>query len=296
MYSADKARQAEIGRAVGKINAKRRSKERAAAIQRSRCNADGKYEEPLLVCKYCGATNVYTHSRRHNMCTECGKLYERWRKAVSNNIISELQLLKPLLLERYERGKEANSEPDNPAATMYEKILNTEVPEMIEQTHKVCKQCGRRLPVDNFRQYAARGRGVYNTKQGRYTICKDCESISNRAAAALRSGNQEVIDKLTEHYQALLDKGFGPVTAPARQLLGATKAERKSEGLDDMLRLVRQEDASELDEHCRLVRERGYASADEAYDAHKRLYKSMPKALQDELNELIEDWFDEEGE
>ena len=38
---------------------------------------------------------------------------------------------------------------------------------------KVCKRCGRELPVDQFRNY-------YGGREGSYSFCKTCEKIEQR--------------------------------------------------------------------------------------------------------------------
>lgn len=93
---------------------------------------------------------------------------------------------------------------------------------------KVCKQCGRKLPVDSFRKYRPRGKGIYNTKQGRSTLCKNCESVNNIVAGIERreaAGTATVKDAenkqlLIAHYQQLIDLGLPPVTAAAKRLMG----------------------------------------------------------------------------
>lgn len=94
--------------------------------------------------------------------------------------------------------------------------------------YKVCKQCGRKLPVDSFRKYRPRGKGIYNTKQGRSTLCKNCESVNNIVAGIERreaAGTATVKDAenkqlLIAHYQQLIDLGLPPVTAAAKRLMG----------------------------------------------------------------------------
>ena len=161
---------------------------------------------------------------------------------------------------------------------------------------KKCKQCGRKLPLDNFRKYSARGRGVYETKQGYYTICKDCESISNRARTAIANGNEKVTSRLTEHYKRLLDMGFPPVTAPAKQLLNWTKAnDDDNDKLEDLLNKVAPAIEYTIEDHCRLVRERGYASFSEADEVHKKLAKRLKEAgLYEEINDLMDEWYMDE--
>lgn len=158
---------------------------------------------------------------------------------------------------------------------------------------KKCKQCGRKLPLDNFRKYVPRGRGVYETRQGYYTICKDCESISNRARTALTNGNEKVICRLTEHYKRLLDMGFPPVTAPAKQLLNwVDDGNAEDNKLEALLNKVAPAIEYTIEDHCRLVRERGYASFNEADEVHKKLTKQLKEAgLYEEINDLMDEWY-----
>lgn len=164
--------------------------------------------------------------------------------------------------------------------------------------NKTCKQCGRELSVDNFRRYAPRGRGIYKTTQGYHTICKSCEAISVKAAAALSSNDTATIDKLTDHYKALQSRGLAPATKPAKQLLGvATERSKRTNKLDDLLAEVTCGNTAELYNHCELVRNRGYASATEADEAHKRLasqLKQLDEDLYAEITDLVDDWYMEE--
>lgn len=158
---------------------------------------------------------------------------------------------------------------------------------------KTCKQCGRELPLERFRKYAARGRGVYETKQGHYTICKDCESISNRAAGALRSGDELLLCRLTEHYQRLLENGYPPVTAPAKKLLGYEEQPevKKHCKLEDLLEAVAPS-VETIERHCRLVRERGYESFQEADKVHRQMATALKqRGLYEEINDLMDDWY-----
>lgn len=156
---------------------------------------------------------------------------------------------------------------------------------------KICKQCGRELPVDSFRPYKARGRGVYNTTQGRNTICKECESMSSRAAAAIRKGDQEAIDKFTWYYKTLQSRGCEPVTAPAKKLLGFVDTQgRRAKSLNDAMDQIL--GASELHLHLQKLRDRSYTSFDEAEATHKALADQLHGAgLYDEAADLLEDWF-----
>lgn len=286
------------------VDGRSRHKERHLA----NLDVNGRWQAPMDMCPFCGQSLTYEHPYNRAMCVDCGKLYDRFRKArarvhIHNDMsqVSELRLTRQRLLARWV----------DKDAKLYKQVEQTEVPEMNE-TEKVCKQCGRLLPIENFKKYAARGRGVYATKQGHYTICKQCESISNRAAAALSKGDEATISLLTEHYQMLADRGLPPVTAAAKRLLGYTDISRpKSDRLSDLLASVRgdsvtmraaaarpveseseSESESELDKHCRLVRCRGYASVEEAEIVHKELIGQLRDAgLYEEINDLLDEWY-----
>lgn len=166
---------------------------------------------------------------------------------------------------------------------------------------KTCKQCGRDLPVDSFRPYAARGRGIYNTKQGRNTICKECESISSRCAAAIKKGDEALLDKFKSHYAALQERGYEPVTAPAKKLLGivdnsagtgaSTIAHRRrTKSLDDLMSGVL--GISETQVHLDKLRSRSYLTFEEAEQTHLKLESSLrATGLYEEASDLLDAWF-----
>lgn len=167
---------------------------------------------------------------------------------------------------------------------------------MVGITHKVCKQCGRDLPISEFRKYVPRGNGVYKTTQGHHTLCKNCEKISQRAAHALNKGDEETLEKLRAHYRLLQERGLEPATAPARKLLGVdnTGKPKRRDSLDDLLSVTQGASESELDKHCRLVRQRGYESFEEADAAHRRLAVELQHAMPDvyeEINNLMDEWY-----
>lgn len=255
----------------------------------------------LDICSYCGAENAYRHKHRTGMCVECGKLYERWRKAKRHGIQSELALLKPELLRRRDSIVAKDRLAAQRSANFYKQVEQTEVRDMkvTITTHKVCKQCGRDLPIESFRKYTPRGSGVYKTTQGYNTICKDCESISRRASGALQRGDTAMIEKLTEHYRVLQERGLEPVTAPAKRLLGVDTGNGQSTrraSLDDLLGSVQGvvTGESEVEKHCRLVRQRGYTSFEEADVAHRRLadeLRATNPALYAEITDLMDEWY-----
>lgn len=268
------------------------------AVAYAKLSYDG--QRLLDVCSYCGAANAYRHKHRTGMCVECGKLYDRWQKAQRHGIQSELRLLKPMLLQRRDAVLRIDKAAAEKSTNFYKRVEQTEVQEMGNVTHKVCKQCGRDLPIGEFRKYVPRGNGIYKTTQGHHTLCKNCEKISQRAAHALNKGDEETIEKLRAHYKLLQQRGLEPVTAPARKLLGVddTRKSKRRDSLDDLLNATQGAAESELEKHCRLVRQRGYESFEAADAAHRRLATELQHTMPDvyeEINNLMDDWYMEEG-
>lgn len=261
-------------------------------------------QEKMISCNYCGSLSVFRHQHYKCRCVDCGKLYDRYKKAQRRGIQSELLLCGERLLQR---GKHASTALQK---SFYKPIADNVKQIKEEQsmtvTHKVCKQCGRDLPISEFRKYVPRGNGIYKTTQGHHTLCKNCEAISVRAANALSKDDKEAIEMLREHYRLLLEHGFGPATAPARRILGVDDAPKAKQRKDLASMLNVSQEAitgssftgeSELDKHCRLVRQRGYASFDEADAAHRRLAAELQHTMPDvyeEINNLMDDWYMEE--
>lgn len=166
---------------------------------------------------------------------------------------------------------------------------------MQQELTKRCKQCGKMLPVDAFKQYMPRGRGIYVTSQGRHTLCMTCEAISAKASRALRKNDEESIRVLVDYYKELENRGLPPVTAPAKRLLGYDTSERRHQELSvEQLKDALQQNLAEtaIERHCRLVRERGYASFDEADEVHRALVDDLRACgLYAEINALMEEWF-----
>ena len=155
---------------------------------------------------------------------------------------------------------------------------------------KICKQCGRTLDDECFRKTAPRGRGVYKTTQGSSTICRECESLNIRAHTALKkieAGIPVDTSQLRQHYQLLTDMGHPPVTAAARRLMGLEPLSASKETNTLLAN-------TDLLMHIKKIRDRSYASFDEADEAHRRLEDRLKAAgLYEEENELLEVWYDE---
>lgn len=254
-------------------------------------------QERMLACNYCGSLNVFRHAHYKGRCVDCGKLYARFKKAQRRGVKSELLLCGDRLMQR---GRHASVELQKTFYPHIAEVLNSIKEEQtVEIAHKICKQCGRNLPIEEFRKYVPRGNGIYNTTQGRHTLCKNCEKISARAAAALNKNDVEAIEMLREHYTLLQAHGLPPVTAPARKLLGVDD-KPKADKHSDLASLLGATQAavsggeSEIDRHCRLVRQRGYASAEEADAAHRRLADALrahDQGVYEEITELVDEWY-----
>lgn len=69
---------------------------------------------------------------------------------------------------------------------------------------KMCKRCGIERPIDQFRRY-------YNRTKGLYSFCKTCERIEQRrkylvakdavSRDGLSSNEQQELDKIEELYE-----------------------------------------------------------------------------------------------
>lgn len=153
---------------------------------------------------------------------------------------------------------------------------------------KICKQCGRTLEESCFRQTKSRSRGIYKTAlPGSSTICRECESLNNRAHAALKRGDAEAIETLRRHYQNLTDAGHPPISAAARRLMGLEPLHAGNETNSLLMH-------TELLTHVAKIRDRSYSSFEEADETHRRLTDQLKASgLYGEANELLEEWYDE---
>ncbi len=163
---------------------------------------------------------------------------------------------------------------------------------------KTCKQCGRTLDDACFRKTKSRSKGIYkNLSQGTKTICKDCESINIRAHNALKSGDEVAVAKFRNYYERLALLGHPPVTAAAKRILGIDVEEGPANGRirENSLFETIVGQSAELLEHARKVRERSYASVDEADQVHRRLEQQLRDAdLYEEITNLLDDWYMDE--
>ena len=252
-------------------------------------------QETMHICNYCGTLNAVKHKHHTNRCVDCGKLYDRYRKALRRGTKSEIILCGDRMLTRGTNGAPGLQDTFYNKISVTIKSLKEEV--IMTATHKTCKQCGRYLAIEEFRKYKPRGNGVYNTTQGYNTICKNCEAISSRASVALSKNDGATIQQLTEHYKLLQSRGFEPVTAPAKRLLGVDttkQAASRRATLRDLLDITQGNNETELERHCRLVRQRGYASFEEADAVHRRLAGELSRLgpdVYEEINNLMDDWY-----
>lgn len=73
---------------------------------------------------------------------------------------------------------------------------------------KLCRSCGVDKPIDCFRQY-------YGTQKGRYTYCKECESIESRRKyltrkTALTESERQDLANIQELYSLRVARGLNP--------------------------------------------------------------------------------------
>lgn len=153
---------------------------------------------------------------------------------------------------------------------------------------KTCKQCGRNLEDTAFRPTKSRSKGIYNTKTGSSTICRECESLNNRAHLALKNGDEAAIATLRAHYEALVDMGLPPVTAAARRLMGLEPLE-KVRKTNSLLQ------ETSLRAHVLKIKNRTYSSFEEADAAHRRLEAQLRDAgLYEEAANMLDEWYMED--
>ena len=153
---------------------------------------------------------------------------------------------------------------------------------------KTCKQCGRNLEDTAFRPTKSRSKGIYNTKTGSSTICRECESLNNRAHQVLKNGDEKMAEILKQHYAKLMAVGHPPITAAARRLMGLAPLE-KSTKQNSLL------SSALLYDHIAKVRNRTYSSFDEADAAHRRLEMQLREAgLYEEAANLLDEWYMED--
>lgn len=94
---------------------------------------------------------------------------------------------------------------------------------MTDQQVKICKQCGRELPITMFKQYPSRGRGIRKSSPGRFPTCHECETFNRHANAAWRAPNPtaeqvELVAMATEIYKYQLSQGLHPIGPLAKSL------------------------------------------------------------------------------
>lgn len=91
---------------------------------------------------------------------------------------------------------------------------------------KKCVQCGRVMEEESFTRYPPRGNGIYNTVQGRHTVCIACEQFNakvNRAYFVKEKDRtnvqQKLVDDALKVYKMFVDKGFEPKGRCAKDML-----------------------------------------------------------------------------
>lgn len=159
---------------------------------------------------------------------------------------------------------------------------------------KICKQCGRALQLDCFVKYPARGRGIYDTKQGHHTVCKECEQVDRIARWLLTHPEDTRLNTIKKHYETLKQRGLPPVTKAAAQLIGHVMLKEGKGRPKSLPKFVLDVQDENVLAHADKVRNRTYSSFEEADAAH-RIYTDGLRAagLYEEINNLMDEWFDE---
>lgn len=78
---------------------------------------------------------------------------------------------------------------------------------------KICKQCGQKKELSEYRNY-------YNGRTGQYSRCKECEKINSRCKYLRkkeRSANEQIeLDSIEELYELQVKLGFSPPNSKVR--------------------------------------------------------------------------------
>ena len=143
-----------------------------------------------------------------------------------------------------------------------------------------------------FRPYVPRGTGKYKTTVGRNTICKNCESLNNKAARYFKleektDEHKRFLARVADAYKVLQGRGGTPVGPYARHVLGTEPVKNTTDD-DDLLAAVL---GDELQIHMSNLVQRSYESLDVAYDMQDRLKDRLKEAnLYERADVLLEDW------
>ena len=123
--------------------------------------------------------------------------------------------------------------------------------------NKKCVQCGRTLPISSYRQYAPRGKGIYNTTVGYHTVCKECENFNQTVAVAYNSEARTpkqvaLLEQAKALYETLHARGLAPKGRYAADVLGLTKEVKKT-SVDNYLAALMGIGDELMDEYDRLL-------------------------------------------
>lgn len=266
------------------------TKRNGVFIPYSRAKNEGSSSTEKLDCPYCGNVNTIRYKSRPGMCQECGRKYENFRK---------LKVESP----RYQEYARYYEEQKNKGLRTPKYDLREAV--VIMETERRCKQCGQTKDISSYRKNAARGRGVYKTKQGYHRSCKECESINITAIRLEKDPESDPVtyDKLKKYYKALNDMGYGIASAVAGRYLGVDKTgDEAAQGGSLLDRLDAVIDMSKDAEHLEAInfmsrlRGRMFEGPDEAGVEYESLKPLLNEAgLRDEAAELLDDWDEEVG-
>lgn len=167
--------------------------------------------------------------KRHAVLEAANKLAELLRKL--NSGMLEVDRAKRDA-ERIDREAEYKYAQQQAAQERVRTITQPVVKEERVMETKKCKQCGRLLEMEAFRKYTPRGNGVYNTVQGRHTVCKECEGFNAKInklykASSITDEQQRLLDKAAKFYIELHNRGLEPKGAYAAFIVGKEMSTRK---------------------------------------------------------------------
>ena len=166
---------------------------------------------------------------------------------------------------------------------------------------KTCKQCNRKLDESNFRPVKSRSTGIRKSTPGTRSLCKSCECLNMQAHTInkqLEAGtpvDQNKLVALKQHYAMLVGAGYPIITAAARRFVALTMPAIQQETPDTGKSTIdAYSDMAVLYKHVAMVKNREYASFDEADEVHTTLVDALRKAgLYEEVNNMMDEWFEE---
>ena len=160
---------------------------------------------------------------------------------------------------------------------------------------KKCKQCGRMLQDECFKQYPSRGKGIYKSTPGRFPTCKECETFNRHANAAWKADprtaeQQSLVDAAIRIYRDQIAKGLEPIGPLAKSL--SKPVQPTTNPIEEYISANRPTDDIVMDELKNLqsvdIAEYGLAEyRDKLEELEESLYDTMNDKLTDEQKEML---------